>query len=365
MQVMFVDDESRVLSGIERALIMQDIEWECRFASSGQQALSMLEEKPTDVVISDMRMPFMDGAELLSHVRERWPGTIRIILSGYSDPEATARMLAVAHRFVSKPCDTTALVGMVNNTLTLRDMLEDPSVIDIVGHTNHLPTASGVFVEVCHLLTHTDSDTRQITKLLSRDPALCAKILQLANSTYFSRGSPITDIGNAIAHLGLEQVKLLLLASQVFSGAKTDPYIAQLQQNALLASTLAAHISGRQSVAQAAALLANVAQLIPEMRKPHAEAESSDNTTTLNAVVSAYLLSLWGLPIDIVEAVAYHATPSRATETHFSVIGAVHVAVALANSRPLDQDYLAQTGMLDKQTQWQEMLTPIQETHHD
>lgn len=365
MRVMFVDDESRVLTGIERALMLQSIEWECRFANSGQQALSMLEEWPTDVVISDMRMPFMDGAELLSHIRERWPGTIRIILSGYSDHDATARMLRVAHRFVSKPCDITVLIDMVKNTLTLRDMLQDPAVIDLVGHTTHLPTPSDVFIEIGNLLTRTDSDTRQMTRLLSQDPALCAKILQLANSSYFSRGYAITDIGNAIAHLGLDQVKLLMLASRVFEGAKTDPYIAQLQQNALLASTLAAHISPAQSVAQPAALLANVAHLIPEIRKIHAQSGNVDNNTTLHAAVSAYLLSLWGLPIDIVEAVAYHAEPSRAAETLFSTIGAVHVGVALANNTPLDLDYLAHTGMLDKQSQWQEMLTHIQETHHD
>ncbi len=365
MQVMFVDDESRVLSGIERALMMQNIEWECRFANSGQQALSMLEDNPADVVISDMRMPFMDGAELLSQIRARWPGTIRIILSGYSDADATARMLDVAHRFVSKPCESKMLIGMVKNTLSLRDMLQDPVVVNIVGHASHLPTASNVFVEICHLLAHSDSDTRQITRLLSSDPALSAKILQLANSTYFSRGSHITNIGNAIGHLGLDQVKILILASQVFSDAKTDPYIAQLQQSALLASTLAAQISGHQSTAQTAALLANIAQLIPEIRKHHGVTATTCSNTTVHAAVSAYLLSLWGLPLDIVEAVAYHEQPSLITDNVFSVVGAVHVSVALANSTPLDLNYLEQTGMLGKQPSWQDMLSHIQECNHD
>ncbi|MCW2475656.1 MULTISPECIES: response regulator [unclassified Symbiopectobacterium] len=365
MQVMFVDDESRVLSGIERALMMQNIEWECRFANSGQQALSMLEEQPADVVISDMRMPFMDGAELLSQIRTHWPGTIRVILSGYSDPDATERMLDVAHRFVSKPCDSNMLIGMVKNTLLLRDMLQDPAVVNIIGHASHLPTASNVFVEIDHLLAHSDRDTRHITRLLSSDPALSAKILQLANSTYFSRGSHITNIANAIGHLGLDHVKILILASQVFSDAKTDPHIAQLQQSALLASTLAAQISGHQSTAQVAALLANIAQLIPEIRQHHGLTATTRSNTTVNAAVSAYLLSLWGLPLDIVEAVAYHEQPSLITDTEFCVVGAVHVAVALANSTPLDMDYLEQTGMLSKQPLWQNMLAHIQECNHD
>lgn len=60
--------------------MMYNPDWECRFASSGPDALAMLEQTPADVVVSDMRMPFMDGAELLTQVRARWPGTVRIIL---------------------------------------------------------------------------------------------------------------------------------------------------------------------------------------------------------------------------------------------------------------------------------------------
>lgn len=365
MQVMFVDDEIRVLSGIERALLVEDIEWEYRFANSGKQALTMLEEKPADVVVSDMRMPFMDGAELLSQVRHHWPGTIRIILSGYSAPDATTRMLAVAHRFISKPCDSTTLIATINNILLLRDRLQAPAMIDIVGHTSYLPAAPDVFIEVSRLITQVDGDTRQITKLLSSDPALSAKILQLANSSYFTRGGRITDIGNAISHLGLEQVKLLVLASQIFAEAKTDRYVAQLQQRALLASTLAAQISDHQGGAQTAALLANIARLIPEMREPNNALALTHNTIAVHAAVSAYLMALWGLPMDIVEAVAYHVQPSLATDKTFNVVGAVHVGVALTNNTPLDLGYLEQTGMLNQQTLWQDMLTQIKETHHD
>ncbi|QIZ50391.1 response regulator [Dickeya zeae] len=356
MQVMFVDDESRVLSGIERALMMQDTDWECRFATSGQEALAMLEEEPADVVVSDMRMPFMDGAELLSQVRHRWPGTIRIILSGYSEPEATLRMLDVAHRFVPKPCDSTVLQAMVGNALALRDRFQDPALVEIVGRTSQLPAAPNVFTEICRLLTNPDSDTRQITELLGRDPALSAKIMQLANSAYFSRGGQINDIGNAITHLGLDQVKQLVLASQVPTDAKTAPYVDQLQQHALLASTLAARISGHQGPEATAALLANIALLIPELREPNYQDTTTRGNTSVQTAASAYLLALWGLPMDIVDAVACHRQPSRSSDNAFGVAGTVHVAVALANNDAPDLNYLEQTGVLNNLSLWQKML---------
>ncbi|MTD28562.1 HDOD domain-containing protein [Erwinia sorbitola] len=361
MQVMFVDDESRVLSGIERALMIFDAEWECRFANSGHEALEMLNEVPADVVVSDMRMPFMDGAELLTQVRNRWPGTIRIILSGYSEPDATLRMLDVAHRFVSKPCDSTVLLTMVSSALALRDMFQDPAVVNIVGRISRLPAAPKVFNEVCRLIADPGSDTRQIAEVLGSDPALSAKIMQLANSAYFSRGHHIHDIGNAITHLGLEQVKLLVLASNIFSEAGTDPYIDQLQRRALLASTLAARISGHLGVESTAALLAHIALLIPEMREPEYAATKTRGNTPLYAAVGAYLLALWGLPMDIVEAVADHAHPALLTDNKFGVTGTVHIAVALANNVVPDADYLEHTGVLHQLPAWQEMLAHTQE----
>ncbi len=360
MQVMFVDDESRVLSGIERALMMQDTEWTCRFATSGLDALAMLAEEPADVVVSDMRMPFMDGAEFLAQVRDRWPGTIRIILSGYSEPDATLRMLDVAHRFVAKPCDSAVLLTMVANAMALRNMFQDPKVVDIVGRTSQLPAAPKVFTEINRLLTNPTSDTRQISALLSSDPALSARILQLANSAWFTRGNQINDINNAITLLGLDQVKQLVLASQVFADASTNPYVDKLQQKALLAATLAAHISDHHGLEPTAALLANIALLLPEFRTAEYQGITTGNNTPVHAAVGAYLLALWGLPMDIVEAVANHVQPSRNAEKTFGVQGTVHVAVMLANNGVLDLDYLEQTGVRDKLPLWQAMLARIQ-----
>ncbi|MEY8712019.1 response regulator [Mangrovibacter phragmitis] len=365
MQVMFVDDESRVLSGIERALMMQDTGWFYRFATSGQDALAMLEEHPADVVVSDMRMPFMDGAELLAQVRERWPRAIRIILSGYSDAEATLRMLDVAHRFVAKPCDSKTLLATVENALALRNMFLDPKVAEIVGRINYLPPAPKLFLEISRHINNPGADTRKIIDLLSSDPALTARIMQLANSAWFSRGNQVSDIGKAITNLGLEQVKLLVLASHVFTEAKTDPYVEQLQQKAMLASGLATRIAGKQGPEQTASLLANTGLLIPELRTPEYVKETTACNTPLSAAISAYLLTLWGLPAEITDAVAHHQHPARLENETFGITGVVHVAVMLANDCSPDLSYLEQTGMLNKLPQWQAMLTELQETTND
>jgi HD-like signal output (HDOD) protein len=353
MQVMFVDDERRVLAGIERTLAMQDKAWACRFVTSGAQALAMLEEQPADVVVSDMRMPFMNGAELLTQVRNRWPGTIRIILTGYSDLDASLHMLDVAHQFVSKPTDNTQLLAAVEKALALRHLFLDSRAAEILGRTSRLPAAPRVFADICHLLADPNSNARRIRELLGSDPALSAKLLQLANSAYFAGNSRIHDVGDAIARLGLDQVGLLVLASQVFADNAHDPYIDHLQQRAFLASRLATHIAGRRGPAATAALLAHVGLIVPEMREAEAAAASDTAETPMHAAVGAYLLALWGLPTGIVDAVMRHHDPASAAEPGFGLVGTVHTAVALASGEAPNTAYLEQTGAAERLPEWQ------------
>ncbi|OYW31775.1 MAG: response regulator, partial [Methyloversatilis sp. 12-65-5] len=291
MQVVFVDDESRVLAGIERTLAMSDADWNCRFFTSGQQALDALADCPADVVVSDMRMPCMDGAALLGKVRDQWPGTLRIVLSGYSDTECTLRMLDVAHQFVAKPCDNAVLLATLEGALSLRALFSDPSVLDVIGRVNRLPSAPRVFAELTRLLADPASDARQVSRLLGSDPALSARIMQLANSAYFTGcgDGAIKSVGDAINRLGIDQVRLLVLASQVFADAAEDPFVDQLQRSSLHASTLAAQIVTRHSAqAATAALLARIGLLVPDLRDEVGQDARTDCDTPLQACVGAY-----------------------------------------------------------------------------
>jgi HD-like signal output (HDOD) protein len=367
MNVVFVDDEERVLAGIERALSMNDAGWTCRFYSRGSDALDALDECPADVIVSDMRMPFMDGAQLLGSVRRRWPATLRIILSGQSDAEATLRMLEVAHQFVAKPCDNALLLATVENALSLRAMFTDPTVVDVVGRVNHLPAAPAVFAELTRLIADPASDGRDIARLLGSDPALGAKVMQLANSAYFGGGGAISSTTDAITRLGIDQVRVLVLASEVFANAATDPFVDQLQRTSLTASALAGRLApGKRGEAETATLLARIGLLIPDLREDTLLDARTGCDTPLQAAVGAYLLGLWGLPMGIVEAVARHLQPARATEPGFGLTGIVHVAVALANASEPDTDYLASAGVLDRLPHWQSMLDSARpEDSHD
>src|SRR5438128_4238745 len=108
-KILFVDDETRVLEGLQRMLRPMRHEWEIALAESGQAALEKLRTEPFDIIVTDLLMPGITGVQLLTEVRELYPQLIRIALSGYSDQELTLQSVRVAHQYLYKPCDADVL----------------------------------------------------------------------------------------------------------------------------------------------------------------------------------------------------------------------------------------------------------------
>ena len=125
MRILFVDDEATLLEGLRRTLRPQRARWEMEFASGGLDALRMMDVSRFDVVVTDMRMPGMDGAQLLEQVRERFPRAVRIVLSGYCDMESTLRAVNFAHQVLQKPCDATRLLQAIERASGLTSAPQD------------------------------------------------------------------------------------------------------------------------------------------------------------------------------------------------------------------------------------------------
>src|SRR5258708_4509441 len=125
-RILFIDDEPMVLSGIERSLRTMRKEWQMEFVSGGSEALEKMAINPYDVVITDMRMPGMDGAQLLEKVKNRFPQTVRMALSGQSDRDTVFRCIGPTHQYLSKPCDIDEIKQKLMHAFALRDLLHHP-----------------------------------------------------------------------------------------------------------------------------------------------------------------------------------------------------------------------------------------------
>jgi DNA-binding NtrC family response regulator len=116
-RILFVDDEQDVLAALRSGLRRERDRWTMVFVTSAAQAIEELAREPFDALVSDLRMPGMDGADLLAHVKDSHPQVARIVLSGNAESETTKRARALAHEFLNKPCPVVQVKACLEHLL--------------------------------------------------------------------------------------------------------------------------------------------------------------------------------------------------------------------------------------------------------
>ena len=386
--VLFVDDEPNVLAGLQRMLRGLRQEWTMEFVGSGESALAYLDEHAVDVIVSDMRMPGMDGAQLLREVVIRHPSVVRIALSGQSDHETLLKVAGLAHQFLSKPCDTETVKTTVRRALALRDHFADETLKRLVSRMSSIPSLPTNYQEILQELKSSEPSLHAVGEIIAKDVAMTAKVLQLVNSAFFGIPRRVTDPMQAVTLLGLQTVNGLVLSAGVFSQFEhteltvfvVDDLINHSLHVASRAKSIAAsqgHDDALCNDAFVAGVLHDIGKLVLATNFPkqygQAISAAKDWGHSLNTVeretfgadhadVGAYILSLWGLPTALIEAVAFHHDPKKSLATGFTPLTAVHVANALCQSgnpggaAGVDLEYLEGIGASRRLAQWQALV---------
>ncbi len=389
-KVLFVDDMPEVLRMLQRTLDPIKGEWDMRFVESAPDALAALEQDAFDVLATDMIMPGMDGFQLLKEAKARYPMMVRIAFSGQQGQSLGLRSTDLAHQFLEKPIDAELLRSVMTRACGLRALLADEQVRKVVTNLKNLPSLPALYQELMDEIHSRDASLRKVAKIIAKDMAMVTKILQLVNSAFFGLRTTVSNPEQAVALLGSDTIRALVLSMQAFSkfdGAALPGFsLDALWQHGLKTSGYAKAIAKQEKVSQimiddafTAGLLHDIGLLLlasnmPEdykrvlaVQKEKAlldwQAEQEVFGVT-HAEVGAYLLSLWGVGEAIVESVAFHHRPSACGELAFSPLTAVHVANAIAESEnsaggegqsvQIDEAYLTKLGKLDQLAAWKE-----------
>jgi putative nucleotidyltransferase with HDIG domain len=358
--VLFVDDEPQVLDGLRDLLRSHRRELHTEFVSGGAAALERLETEPFDVVVSDMRMPGLDGAQLLERVRDEHPDAIRVILSGQADAEAVLRMVPVAHIALAKPCTGAQLAATIARACAIRALLEDPALRASVHAIGALPSPPTVAQALLAAIDADDLCAADLARIAEGDVALAAKVLQLVNSGFFGIAQQITDLQLALPLLGVDVLRTLAARQGAMREFRADPALSAFSLEAFeersrrvgrLASRLARRGEDARTAASAG-LLHDVGALVLASRVPErysaalaaaaGEAASLSDAETneigvSHATIGGYLLALWGLPETVVDAVRHHHAPPGAPlpDGPLAVVDAVRIAALIcAPDRP-------------------------------
>ncbi|MBC8478259.1 HDOD domain-containing protein, partial [bacterium] len=248
-RILFVDDEPDILSSLRRMLRPARGEWEMAFCDGGVVALEKMAEEPFDVVVSDIRMPEMDGVELLTRVKEKYPQTVRIALSGHSKQDALLRSVGPTHQFLAKPCDADILIGVITRSCALRDLLSDTSLVQFATNLESLPSLPTLYLQVLEELKSPTSSLTKVGEIIAKDIGMTAKILQLVNSAFFGIPRHIASPAQAASLLGVDITCALVLSVKIFSDVNLNTPsqldLERLWRHSYLTSLLAKEIAQR------------------------------------------------------------------------------------------------------------------------
>ena len=364
------------------------------FVDSGAKALQAMSATPFDIIVSDMRMPEMSGAQLLNEIMRVYPRTIRLILSGHADNDLVMKSVGSTHQYLSKPCDPETLRNTVRRAMALNASLENETLKRLVSQMECIPSLPSLYVEIVEELQNPDCALKRIGEIVSSDLGMSAKLLKLVNSSFFGLRRVVSSPIEAASFLGIDTIKSLVLSMKAFSQfdqAKMGEFsIERLWRHSLATGAYARLISRTENAGQktadeafTAGMLHDAGKLILAYNFPaeyrnimltaNRERQPLDVIETAvfhanHADVGGYLLGLWGLPAPVVEAIALHHTPEKCIEKAFSPLAAVHTANVMEQQRNgclfgvpsiVNEEYIREIGLYEHIDLWRGSMLAI------
>jgi HD-like signal output (HDOD) protein len=386
--ILFVTEDSALLEGLRQGLRHKRLDWRMDFVSTGKSAIGRFTNgSPVEVLVTDVSVLASEGKSLVRWVAETYPNTTRIVISTPAYKSETLQAMPYATHILDKPDTVAELSELIEETLTDREAQESSQTVQFTDAFQQIQPMPQTFKLVCDLLNDPNSTLDQLGRVIMHEPAIAARLLQVANSAYFGGGSKIVSVSGAIAFLGHDIVRSIVLSENLFPSTETNPYVASFRWVSARSLTGANFAMGclenrdLASEAFSACLLMDVGLLVlakirPEplrrcireasnSGRPLFEVELEINGAT-HADIGAHLLAKWQLPSSIVEAVALHHRPAKPKQANLDVVVATHVAASMVESlvgaagiggnldlsTMLDSNFITENGYADKVERW-------------
>jgi len=357
MRILLVAGDGELLQGARWAFWRGHRNWEVLLAHSGEEALQRLSRDRVDIVIADLALPDMDGADLLHRVREIEPGAVRIALSGQppsvqTRAEKREKAEGDFHRLFTKPVEPAFLMGAVESLDSTDDAVSARAVRAFVGGLVRIPSLPSLYTELVALLKREDAGMGEVACIIRRDMGVASQVLKLANSVHAAPSRPVVELGQAVAMLGIDSLRALVLFRGLVTGCVSPrPQGLDLEQLWLHSFQVAigtrnlAVLDGEMRMADLAfsvGLLHDIGLVVlatePSGRYGPIIEKAQSSRIPLAVLeqetfgvdhtqVGAHLLSLWGMPPEFCRPVREHHAPPLGVEG-FPLSAALHLADA-------------------------------------
>src|SRR6056297_142113 len=383
--IVFVDNEKKVLKSLKRVFYPMRKKWAVSLFNSPHEALEVISNGGVDVVFTDLKMPGMNGLELLQKVKSISPSTLRILLTGQADEEANQRSVSIVHQYLQKPCELETIKEVITRADRLQLLMENDNLSQIISQVDSLPSLPIIYNEIKAKIDLPETSAHEIGEIVSKDIAMSAKMLQLVNSSFFGLRTKITNPIDAVLMVGLNTVKSLVLSIKIFKklSANIDEKIANaLWNHSLTVGTNNKKIAEHEGISRklqydyfSAGMFPDLGKLFflayfpkeynlvlrltkeKEISEFKAEKEIFGST---NHHVGAYLMSIWGLPGSLVFPCAFNQEYETHIEDEYNAIMSLYFANLFASENydlPEEFNKINSKKLQEKVLEWEKICT--------
>lgn len=390
--LLLIDEDPLILKSLKRSLRKLPSHWKLYYTDNADKALDLLATVPIDIMIGEVRLAGNNGHMLLEAARQIRPQAARIVLTGYTDPNAIFQYIGLAHQLLAKPWDDRVLLETIQRSYLIRGLLTNDHMKAVLNQIDSLPTIPEVYLELVEKLKSENTSLQEITDSVIKDPSLTIKILQIVNSPYYGLPMKVVDPSRAVGLLGVDFLKGIVLASGLFKKYNQSSMkffsVDNLWEHSVYTSSIVKQIAKMEGVDRSvadtsaiSALLHDVGKIILAVHFPEEgqtiqrlveenkilwwQAELKVLGTT-HAAVSAYLLGLWGMPVPLIQAVLCHHQPVYQPGGGIDSLVLLHTANALVNAQMagnclgmlgnLDYDFISRLKLSDHLARWQDKI---------
>ena len=389
IRVLFVEGNDPLRAALPALLHERSSKWEAVGVATAAEALQALAARPHEAIVANVRLPGGNGIELLNKAGQQFPGVARVLRCGPEDKALLRGFVGLPPLRVTNERKAGELETALACALLVTGWTQDESLKKLLPKMLKLPTMPDLYAQVMAKLTTPNSSLDEVGKLIARDPALTARMLQMVNSPAMGLSCPVAGAVEAVLHLGVERVRAMILianASLQFDTGHCKGFSQEsLWQHSITTATLAhalaleeTHDALLAGQAFSAGILHDVGKLLfasnltEEYGRTISTAAQQQFTAweaerlafgASHAELGACLLGTWGLPLGVLRAIAWHHTPGQSDDGAFSILTAVHAANALAHasadkstdtadSLRVDRNYLKRLGLTDHWSRW-------------
>ncbi len=359
--ILFVDDEIAVLKSLQCLLLNEG--WDCHYVASSAEALSFIEARPIDLIVSDVLIPEIDGLTLLAKVKQLYPATVRLFLAAANRQINVTQALADgdAQQIIPKPWIDQELKEIIRSALrqSAQQKRHSTQLQTLINSIPLLPALPNNYTQVRSCISGDEVDIEKMAEIICQDVAISTALLHWSNSALFGQRFQVDTVHKAIIVLGTDIVESLILSeaiNRMIAGNLTEipGFTLNIFQKHSFAAAIIARLlikslfssdSDRQDRAFTCGLLHDMGKLaaasffpekysaavaLAEKRQCSLAEVEMETIGATHSELGSYLAEWWALPPFIVNAIQWHHQP-KATPVEQDIIDAVHVANLLSH----------------------------------